>query len=93
MLTAGQIEIEGNASSDTFRIVGDKSINVRIELFQYFTDIRSSLKAILSKKIFLTKEQSLYEEYCKFQRDQGLEPPKIYFSNRWLKGWGQEYHI
>ena len=93
MLTAGQIEIEGNARSVTFRIVGDKSINVRIELFQYFIDMRSTLKPILSKKVFLTQEQSLYKEYCKFQRDQGLEPPKISFSNRWLKGCGQAYHI
>ena len=68
MLTAGQIEIEGNARSVTFRIVGDKSINVRIELFQYFIDMRSTLKSILSKKVFLTQEQSLYKEYCKFEQ-------------------------
>ena len=69
LLTTGQFDIEGNNVSNKFRVAGagapKKAIDLRKELFQYFIDIRSSLKTRLPKNIFLAKGRSLYTEYCK----------------------------
>ena len=75
LLTTRQCDIEGNDVSNKFRVAGagapKKAIDLRNELFQYFIDIRSSLKARLPKNIFQAKARSLYTEYCKLQREQG----------------------
>ena len=75
LLTAGQFDIERNDLSNKFRVAGagtpKKAIDLRNDLFQYYIDIRSSLKAKLPKNILLAKARSLYTEYCKLQREQG----------------------
>ena len=97
LLTTGQLDIEGNYVSNKFGVSGagapKKAIVLKNKLFQYFIDIRSSLKARLPKNIFLAKARSLYTKYCKLQREQGQEPPKRTFSSRWLKDWCKEYQI
>ena len=97
MFTTEQFDIEGNDVSNKFIVVGTaapkKAIDLRNELFEYFIDFRSSLKARLPKNIFLAKAMSLYIEYCKLQRKQGQEPPKLKFSNCWLKDLCKEYQI
>ena len=97
LLTTGKFNIEGNDVNNTFRVAGagapKKVIEVRTELFQYFVDIRSSLKARLPKKIFLTKAKSQYESYCESKREEGEEPPTMLFSNRWLSDWCKEYQV
>ena len=89
LLITEQFDIEGNDVSNKSRVAGagapKKAIELRNELFQYFIDIRSSLKARLPKNIFQAKARSVYTEYCKLQREQGQKPPKLTFSNRWLK--------
>ena len=89
LLTNGQFDIKGNDVSNKFTVAGagapKKAIDLRNKLYQYFIDIRSSLKARLPKNIFLA--------YCKLQREQGQEPPKLTFSNRWPKDWCKEYQI
>ena len=57
---------------------------IRKALFEYFIDIRSTLKARLPKGLFFAKAKSLYEEYCEQQRKQGIEPEKLIFSNRFI---------
>ena len=97
LLKNGSFNIEGNAIGTKFRIQGagapKKFPSVRKELFEFFIDIRSSLKARLPKKIFLAKARSIYENYCEWQRQEGIEPEKLSFSNRWLKEWCKEYQI
>ena len=92
----GKFEIEGNAVGNKFRVAGAgvprKFPSVRKKLFDFFIDIRSSLKAKFPKKIFLAKTESLYRDYCKWKREV-VEPQKLSFSNRWLKDWCKEYQI
>lgn len=91
-----EFDIEGNDVANKFRAAGagarKKCPSVRKELFEFFIDIRSSLKARLPKKIFLAKAASLYNDYCEWKRE-GVEPEKLSFSNRWLKDWCIEYQI
>ena len=53
LFTTKKFDIEGNEVSNKFRVAGagapKKAIDLRNELSQYFIDIRSSLKARLSK--------------------------------------------
>ena len=93
LLVTGKFEIEGNAVGNKFRVVGAGAPSVRKELFYFFIDICSSLKARLPKKIFLAKAESLYRDYCEWKREEGVEPEKLSFSNRWLKDWCKEYQI
>ena len=93
----GKFEIEGNAVGNKIPVAGAgaprKCPNVRKELFNFFIDIQSSLKARLPKKIFLAKAESLYRDYCERKPEEGVEPEKLSFSNRWLKYWCKEYQI
>ena len=97
LLEIGQFDIEGNDVAGKFRVLGagapKKAVEVRKALFEYFIDIRSVLKARLSKGLLVAKIRSLYQEYCEQQRKQGIEPEKLTFSNRWLKDWCREHHI
>ena len=97
LLVNGQFDIEGNAVGNKFRIAGagapKKCVSVRRELFDFFIDIRSTLKGRLPKKIFIAKAKSLYEDYCEWKREEGVEPETMLFSNRWLKDWCKEYQI
>ena len=86
LLVTGKFEIEGNAVGNKFSVViagGHRNI----------IDIRSSLKARLPKKIFLTKAESLYRDYWECKREEGVEPEKLSFSNQWLKDWCKRYQI
>ena len=97
LLVTGKFKIEGNAVGNKFCVVGAdtprKCSSVRKELFDFFIDMRSSLKTRLPKKIFLAKVESLYPNYCEWKREEGAEPEKLSFSNRWLKDWCKEYQI
>ena len=59
MFTTEQFDIEGNDVSNKFIVAGaaapKKAIDLRNELFEYFIDFRSSLKARLPKKYFPSK--------------------------------------
>ena len=92
-----KFEIRGNAIRNKFCVVGAgaprKFSSVRIKLFDFFLDIRFSLKARLPKKIFLGKAESLYRNCCEWKREDGVEPEKLNFSNRWLKDWCKYYQV
>ena len=85
LLVTGKFEIEGNAVGNKFSVV--------IAGAHRNIDIRSSLKARLPKKIFLTKAESLYRDYWECKREEGVEPEKLSFSNQWLKDWCKRYQI
>ena len=61
----------------TFRGTGNgrrcKEPEIREELFQWFVDVRTSLKGRLPKKLFFLKAQQLYEDCLK---GYTLVPPK-----------------
>eukprot|EP00794_Sanderia_malayensis_P015578 gene15578-17152_t len=90
LLVTGKFEIEGNDVGNKFRVAGagapKKCPSVRKELFDFFIDIRSSLTIV-------TKAESLHRDYCEWKREEGVEPEKLTFSNRWLKDWCKEYQI
>ena len=73
LLVTRKFEIEANVVGNKFCVVGAgaprKCPSVRKKLFDFFIDIRSSLKARLSKKIFLAKAESLYRDYCEWKRE------------------------
>ena len=54
---------------------------MRKELFDFFINIRSSLKARLPKTFLLAMAESLYRDYCEWKRGEGVEPEKLGFSN------------
>ena len=58
--------------------------DVRQVLFQWFLDIRGTLKARLPRKIFTTQCKFFYEQWLAQQPDEVPEDDKITFSNRWI---------
>ena len=86
LLVTGKFEIEGNAVENKFRIVGAgaprKWPSVRKELFDFFIDIQSSLKARLPRKILLVKAEFLYRDYCDLKLEEGVESEKLSFSTK-----------
>ena len=85
ILVTGKFKIVGSKFCVAGAGTPRKSPRVMKELFDFFIDIQSSLKARLSKKIFLAKVESLDCNYCEWKREEGIEPEKLSFSNRWLK--------
>ena len=87
----------GESSSKKHRLPGTgrkvKVESVRSELFQYFIDVRYSLKARLPIRVFLSKAKELYAGYCDTMEEKGEVPEEIVFSRQWLKGWCQQYRI
>ena len=62
----------------------------RLALFEWFVDIRVTLKGRLSRKTFLAKAKALHEEYLKKKAHAGEDIPdeekNMVFSDQWLKG-------
>ena len=54
-----------------------KALEVRYALFDYFIDIRYSLKGRLPQHILLSKTKQLYEEYCVLKAEACEEPLKL----------------
>ena len=77
--------IEGNDVASKFKIDGGgspKKVLVVIKsLFKSFIDIRSSVKASLPIKISLVKREFLYNDYCEWKCQEGIEPEKLILSN------------
>ena len=69
----GEFNIEGNASKNKFQLMSaslpKKAIEVRITLFDYFIDVRSTFKGRFPKLIAKAKE--IYSTYCEQGRMQG----------------------
>ena len=70
--------------------------NIRDSLFEWFVDVRTSLKAWLPKKMFLLKCKELYTTWLGQQSDvvqAEHEKRYVMFSKMWLKGWMRDYKV
>ena len=70
-----------------------KALEVRYALFNYFIDIRYSLKGRLPQHILLSKAKQLYEEYCVLKAEAGKKPQKLKITRKWLQKWCKDYRI
>ena len=62
-----------------------KVLEVQYALFDYFIDIRYSLKGRLPQHILLSKVKQLYEEYCILKPEAGEEPERSKITRKWLQ--------
>ena len=62
-------------------------------MYDWFIDIRSSLKARLTKSMFKAQCKIFYEQWLSQQEKEVPEEKKIVFSNKWIRGWMQEYNL
>ena len=62
-------------------------------MYDWFIDIRSSLKARLTKSMFKVQCKIFYEQWLSQQENEVPEEKKIVFSNKWIRGWMQEYNL
>ena len=90
----GEVTIDEPSKSKYRRVGGGrkKTIpDVREALFDWFIDIRGTLKAHLPRKMFKTQCKIFYDQWLAQQPEEVPEDKKIVFSNRWIKGWMSEY--
>ena len=89
-------DFEDGTSSKKFRSSGggrkSRAPEVRDALFQWFIDVRTSLKARLPKSLFVLKAKEYYKDWLQ-QYPGTPEEEKLRFSNQWIKGWEHEYGI
>ena len=62
-------------------------------MYDWLIDIRSSLKARLPKSMFKAQYKIFYEQWLSQQEKEVPEEKKIVFSNKWIRGWMQEYNV
>ena len=94
----GEFVKEGNVSTSKYRVIGagppQRAVDVRYALFEYFVNIRNSLKGRLPKNIFLAKARALYLEWVEGKKTVGEEiGPPLTFTHVWLRGWCQEFNV
>ena len=65
--------------------------NVHEALFEWFVDVRGTLKARLPQKMFKAQCKILYDQWLAQQPSKIRDDKKIFFSNRWIKNWMKEY--
>lgn len=66
---------------------------VRQALFEWFVDVRGTLKARLPRRLFKLKCEELYEKWLQTQAEEISEENKIRFSDHWLSDWCKEYGV
>ena len=85
----GKLEIERNCPKNYFRVAGTgvptKAVEARNDLFEYFIDVRTTIKKRLPTKLFLDKPKEIFHSHNEERRERGEEPEVIKFSNRWFK--------
>ena len=62
-----------------------KPLEVRYALFDYFIDIKYSLKGRLPQHFLLSQAKQLYEEYFFLKAEAGEEPKKLKITRKWLQ--------
>ena len=94
---AGDIDASDAGARKKFRAAGGgrkaKALEVRQAAFEWFVDIRGSLKGRLPVTIFKTKCSQLYQQYLDNQVDEIKEEERLKFSNHWVQGWMKEYNV
>lgn len=68
--------------------------NVRQALFEWFVDIRGTLKARLPRKMFKVQCKLFYEQqWLAQQPEEVLEDKRINFFNSWIQNWMSEHGV
>ena len=62
-------------------------------MYDWFIDIRSSLKARLPKSMFNAQCKIFYEQWLLQQEKEFPEEKKIVYSNKQIRRWIQEYNV
>ena len=70
-----------------------QAVEVRQALFQRFIGIRGVLKGRLPKNLLKMQAESLYNNWLTQQVIPAPESDKLKFSNKWVKGWLEEYNV
>jgi hypothetical protein len=66
---------------------------IRSAIFEWFIDIRGSLKGRLPLSLFKAQCEMVYENYVKQQEITIPEENRLVFSNKWIQGWMEEYGV
>ena len=90
----GEFNIERNDSKNKFRLIGagppKRAIEVRIALFDYFIDVRSTLKGRFPKFMSIVKAKEIYNTYCGLKEKAGEKAEELKFTDKWVDGWCKE---
>lgn len=93
----GEFDKDGNTSKKHFRVAGAgppvRAVEVRQGLFDFFLDVRTSLKGRLPRRILTAKAKELYDTYCDEKRKIGEQPDVLKFNKTWLRDWCKSYNI
>ena len=93
----GDFDAEENNTSKKFRLPGAgppvRALEVRDALFDYFIDIRGSLKGRLPLFMLHAKAIELYEKYCELKQQMGETPEKLTINDSRVKRWANDRHI
>ena len=66
---------------------------VREALYDWFIDVRGSLKGRLPRSLFKTQAKFFSDNWWSQQSEEVKEQPPLTFSNKWIKGWMAEYNV
>jgi hypothetical protein len=96
-LEKGDYDIEGNNTKSKLRLMGagapKRALEVRSALFDYFVDIRSTLKGRLPRFILQAKAKELYDTYREIKERTGEKPEELKLTDKWLDSWCKDYCI
>ena len=70
-----------------------RAIEVWIALFDYFFDVRSTLKGRFPKFMLIAKAKEIYSTYCELKEKAGEKAEELKFTDKWVNGWCKEYGI
>ena len=94
---ASQCDIKEPPTKSKFRNPGGgRKVNapeVREALYDWFIDIRGSLKARLPRSLFKAQAKFFYDNWWSQQSDEVKKQPPLVFSNKWIKRWMTEYKV
>ena len=89
--------LETTSSKKSFRATGGgRKVTypeVRIRLFEWFIDIRGSLKGRLPRLLFKSQATIFYDEWLSQQDQPVPESERPVFSNNWISGWMREHRV
>ena len=60
--------------------------------YDWFVDIRGTLKAKLPRSMFKSQCKLFYEQWMSQQSEEVPEENRILFSNKWIRNWMREYN-
>ena len=67
--------------------------SVRIKMYEWFIDVRGTLKARLPRTLFKSQCEVFYEEWLSQQKEPVPEEERPVFSNHWIRNWMLEYGV